>query len=126
MQRSDLLHRQLTFAAKHVMDTLARSENRLEFPRCKPPLFDRKLLYSRDSRFVLAGIANRMDPAYLSEANCGEIRLIYRLTRTSAPEIGENAASPRLPMTLNVVLRARGEPQVDRDGKPITCAGIAQ
>src|SRR5205814_9559387 len=62
-------------------------------------LFDRKLLYSRDSRFVLAGIANRMDPAYLSEANCGEIRLIYRLTRTSAPEKGENAPSPRLPMT---------------------------
>ena len=29
-------------------------------------------------------------------------------------------------MTLNVVLRARGEPRVDRDGKPITCAGIAQ
>src|SRR6185369_10723120 len=29
-------------------------------------------------------------------------------------------------MTLNVVLRAKGEPQVDRDGKPITCAGIAQ
>jgi len=35
-----------------------------------------------DSRFVLAGIVNRMDRAYLAEANCGEIRLIYRLTRT--------------------------------------------
>ena len=59
-------------------------------------LFDRKLLYSRDSRFVLAGIVNRMDRAYLSEASCGEIRLIYRLTRTGAPETGENATSPRL------------------------------
>ena len=48
-------------------------------------LFDRALLYSPDTRFVLAGIVNRMDRAYLSEANCGEIRLIYRLTRTDAP-----------------------------------------
>ena len=48
-------------------------------------LFDRTLLYSPDSRFVLAGIVNRMDRAYLTEANCGEIRLIYRLTRTDGP-----------------------------------------
>ena len=47
-------------------------------------LFDRAWLYSPDTRFVLAGIVNRMDRAYLSEANCGEIRLIYRLTRTDA------------------------------------------
>ena len=72
-------------------------------------LFDRALLYSADTRFVLAGIVNRMDRAYLSEGNCGEIRLIYRLTRISAAEIGENAVSPRLPMTLNVVLKAKGD-----------------
>ncbi len=89
-------------------------------------LFDRKLLYSRDSRFVLAGIVNRMDRAYLSEANCGEIRLIYRLTRTSAPETGENAASPRLPMTLNVVLKARADNAIDGSGVKITCAEIAR
>src|SRR5713101_4168522 len=89
-------------------------------------LFDRKLLYSRDSRFVLAGIVNRMDRAYLSEANCGEIRLIYRLTRTSAPETGENAASPRLPMTLNVVLKARTDNAIDGSGVKITCAEIAR
>jgi hypothetical protein len=29
-------------------------------------------------------------------------------------------------MTLNVVLRAKGAPAVDRDGKPITCAAIAE
>ena len=45
-------------------------------------LFDRALLYSRQSRFVLAGIVNRMDRAYVSPDSCGEIRLIYRLTRT--------------------------------------------
>ena len=88
-------------------------------------LFDRALLYSRDSRFALAGIVNRMDRAYLSEANCGEIRLIYRLTRTSAPETGDAAASPRLPMTLNVVLRAKGD-NATGSGMAITCAEIAR
>ena len=48
-------------------------------------LFDRALLYSCDTRFVLAGIVNRMDRAFVSPANCGEIRLIYRLTRIAGP-----------------------------------------
>ena len=87
-------------------------------------LFDRAQLTASDTRFVLAGIVNRMDRAFVDPATCGEIRLIYRLVRTGVSASGE--ASPRLPMTLNVVLRARGEPRVDRDGKPITCAGIAQ
>jgi hypothetical protein len=84
-------------------------------------LFDRTLLYSPGSRFVLAGIINRMDRAYLAEANCGEIRLIYRLMRTDGPATGDAATSPRLPMTLNVVLKAKG----DREGAAITCAEIA-
>ena len=46
-------------------------------------LFDRALLYSGQSRFVLAGIVNRMDRAYVAPDSCGEIRLIYRLTRTT-------------------------------------------
>jgi hypothetical protein len=89
-------------------------------------LFDRTPLYSDGTRFVLAGILNRMDRAYLSEANCGEIRLIYRLARTSAPAIGENAVSQRLPMTLNVVLKAKGDHARDGDGAAISCAGIAR
>ncbi len=89
-------------------------------------LFDRALLYSNDTRFVLAGIVNRMDRSYLSEANCGEIRLIYRLARMGAPEIGENAVSPRLPMTLNVVLKAKGDHEIDSNGAAITCAAIAR
>src|SRR5262245_20099468 len=44
-------------------------------------LFDRALLASADTRFVLAGIVNRMDRAYVAESACGEIRLIYRLNR---------------------------------------------
>jgi hypothetical protein len=89
-------------------------------------LFDRAQLYSRESRFVLAGIVNRMDRAYLSETNCGEIRLIYRLTRTDVPEAGDGAAAPRLPMTLNVVLRAKGDHAVYVSGGEITCAEIAR
>jgi hypothetical protein len=87
-------------------------------------LFDRAQLVSGDTRFVLAGIVNRMDRAYVAPGNCGEIRLIYRLTRTAGSAGSESPA--RLPMTLNVILRAKGEPAVDRDGRSITCAAIAQ
>jgi hypothetical protein len=89
-------------------------------------LFDRTQLYSRDSRFVLAGIVNRMDRAYVSAANCGEIRLIYRLVRTDATTIGENEVSPRLPMTLNIVLKAKGDNPIDAGGAAITCSEIAR
>jgi len=84
-------------------------------------LFDRAGLTSPDTRFVLSGIVNRMDRGYVPGFDCGEIRLIYRLTPTnvSAP-IGENSVSPRLPMTLNVVLKAKGE------GAAISCADIAR
>jgi hypothetical protein len=91
-------------------------------------LFDRALLYSPDSRFVLAGIVNRMDRAYVTETHCGEIRLIYRLTRTvaaAAPE-GEGVVSPRLPMTLNVVLNAKADQASGNSGAAVTCAEIAR
>src|SRR4029077_5777554 len=83
-------------------------------------LFDRAFLYSPDTRFVLSGIVNRMDRAYLDEGHCGEIRLLYRLTRTAGPDRAE-AASPRLPMTLNVVLKAKADRAVDASGATITC-----
>ena len=75
---------------------------------------------------MLAGIINRMDRAYLSEADCGEIRLIYRLTRTDVLAVGDRAASPRLPMTLNLVLKARNEKATDDRGAATTCARIAR
>jgi hypothetical protein len=81
-------------------------------------LFDRTLLYSAETRFVLAGIVNRMDRTYAAEASCGEIRLIYRLTRVNKAA-GDNASPPRLPMTLNLVLKAKAE------GSTITCSEIA-
>jgi hypothetical protein len=98
-------------------------------------LFDRALLYSGQSRFVLAGIVNRMDRAYVAPENCGEIRLIYRLVRivetalpspsppagqAPQPQRGGESFSPRLPMTLNIVLKAKG------NAAAISCAEIAR
>ncbi|MDD1535991.1 MULTISPECIES: hypothetical protein [unclassified Bradyrhizobium] len=84
-------------------------------------LFDRANLTSPDTRFVLAGIVNRMDRAYVAEESCGEIRLIYRLARFDA---GKPAT--RLPMTFNLVLKARDARRMERNGKPISCAEIAR
>jgi hypothetical protein len=89
-------------------------------------LFDRARLYAGDSRFVLAGIVNRMDRAHISPESCGEVRLIYRLTRRPAEPAGEGANSPRLPMTLNIVLKARGGVTADGSAAAIACAEIAR
>ena len=84
-------------------------------------LFDRALLDSTDARFVLSGIVNRMDRAYVLDQSCGEIRLIYRMTRVAAPAVGELDASPRLPMTLNVVMKAKSPSEAG-----ISCAELAR
>ena len=88
-------------------------------------LFDRANLKSADTRFVLAGIVNRMDRAYVSEESCGEIRLIYRLARFETGPDGSKTAT-RLPMTFNLVMKARAPGQTDGNGKPVTCAEIAR
>ncbi|MGZ5870713.1 MAG: hypothetical protein ACXWKP_01230 [Bradyrhizobium sp.] len=89
-------------------------------------MFDRAQFYSPATRFVLAGIVNRMDRAYVSKVNCGEIRLIYRLTQTDAPAVGDHAASPRLPMTLNLVLKAKDDNTTGGKSAALTCAEIAR
>lgn len=87
-------------------------------------LFDREALYSERTRFVLSGIVNRMDRAYVAPDICGEIRVIYRLTRVATGAGGGEAAlSPRLPMTLNIVLKARNE---KADATSPSCAEIAR
>jgi hypothetical protein len=85
-------------------------------------LFDRDQLYSKASRFVLSGVVNRMDRAYVAPGSCGEIRLIYRLAQSDAPPVGDHGASARLPMTLNLVLKARA----DGSAASLTCAAIAR
>jgi hypothetical protein len=89
-------------------------------------LFDRAQLYSNDSRFVLAGIVNRMDRAYVSPDTCGEIRLIYRLIPTNVAQAADSLASPRLPMTLIVVLNAKSDHATGPGGASIACAEIAR
>jgi hypothetical protein len=89
-------------------------------------LFDLAQLYSDDSRFVLSGIVNRMDRGYVAPDSCGEIRLIYRLTPTNVPQASDSLASPRLPKTLNVVLKARGDHAIGSGGVTITCAEVAR
>ena len=88
-------------------------------------LFDRVSLKSANTRFVLAGIVNRMDRAYVSEESCGEVRLIYRLARFETRPDGGSTAT-RLPMTFNLVMKARDARQTDADGKPVTCADVAR
>jgi mono/diheme cytochrome c family protein len=88
-------------------------------------LFDRANLKSHDTRFVLAGIVNRMDRAYVSEESCGEIRLIYRLARFETRPDGSKSAT-RLPMTFNLVMKARDARQTDANGKPVSCAEVAR
>jgi hypothetical protein len=78
-------------------------------------LFDRDRLWSGAARFVLTGIVNRIDRGFVDPESCGEIRLIYRLTDQAAG----NATPQRLPMTLNLVLKGRGDDS-------ITCAEIAR
>lgn len=84
-------------------------------------LFDRDQLYSARTRFVLAGIVNRMDRAFVSPETCGEIRLIYRLVRTE-PRVDE---SVRLPMTLNLVLAATN-PADAVTSRDAACAEVAR
>ncbi|CAN5184399.1 hypothetical protein BH11PSE4_BH11PSE4_38560 [soil metagenome] len=81
-------------------------------------LFDRALLTSGATRFVLAGIVDRMDRAYVAPATCGEVRLIYRLTRIAGVAPGAQA---RLPMTLNLVLHAKRA-----DDAATSCADLAR
>ena len=88
-------------------------------------MFDRAMLYSKESRFVLAGIVNRMDRAYVARDSCGEVRLIYRLTRIKPMEAGDST-SPRLPMTLNIVLKARGDHAVGGGGAALGCSDLAR
>ena len=87
-------------------------------------LFDRSVLESQDARFVLSGVVNRMDRAYADPRHCGEVRLIYRLARTALPEAGDEAVSVRLPMTLNLVLKARSDAEA-ASNMP-SCAEIAR
>ncbi len=59
--------------------------------------FRRYWLASKDTRFVLVGIANRLDRRDVAPGTCGETRFIYRLA------IERDGALRRLPLTYNVI-----------------------
>ena len=90
-------------------------------------VFDKRFLTTFYARFQLVGIVNRMDRAFKTPGTCGEVRLLYRLNYSvpKRPARGgqpkRDAVSSRLPMTINVVLKARE----DGDAS-VTCKDIAQ
>lgn len=82
-------------------------------------LFDRDALNAPETRFDLVGIVNRMDRAYVSPAECGEIRLIYRPIANNG-STSKDAPASRLPMTLNLVMKAK-----PANASDVTCAALA-
>ncbi len=108
-------------------------------------MFERNWLGSSAARFDLVGIVNRMDRAYHKPETCGEIRFIYRLAykvmaydvepymtvvdgrqvesvRRTSTKI---ATESRLPMTINLVLRARNAPAAGV-APAVTCQELAK
>src|SRR5258707_12990918 len=67
-----------------------------------------------------------MDRAYVSPETCGEVRLIYRLTRMGESRAGDDANSSRLPLSLNVVLRAKGDKSLAPGATDISWKDLAQ
>lgn len=82
-------------------------------------VFDLTYLQSSRARFVLVGIVNRMDRAYVTPETCGEVRFIYRLSY-NVDDQGETVAS-RLPMTINIVANSKNSNEAN-----ISCAELAQ
>jgi hypothetical protein len=70
-------------------------------------LFDLGWLTSKDARFELVGIAQRLDRHPFNREACGEIRFVHRLAYRTVRNGVE--ITSRLPMTLNVVHFATGE-----------------
>ena len=83
-------------------------------------LFDRDALNAPGTRFDLTGIINRMDRAFVSPAECGEIRLIYRPI-ANHDSTNKDAPPARLPMTLNLVMKAK-----PASASNATCAELAR
>lgn len=98
---------------RHVRKTKVDGEEKPSRLAFNPGFFDHPR-----SRFVLTGVINRMDRAYVKPRSCGEIRFLYRFIYDVTS--GEADVASRLPLTLNLVMNAK------RDGQAVTCAEIAQ
>lgn len=76
--------------------------------------FDPRWLRSPDARFQLVGVVNRLDMQFSTPKECGQLRLIYRLSLQP-----KDRPAVRLPMTINVI---RPLPM----GPGASCRAIAQ
>jgi len=85
---------------------------------CLKRMFDQRYLYANFARFELVGVINRMDRAWVKSLPCGEVRLLYRLAY--ATTTSEGPTKSRLPMSLNLVLKALP------DNSILTCRQIAR
>ncbi|MGQ0673573.1 MAG: hypothetical protein ACT4N2_11960 [Hyphomicrobium sp.] len=90
-------------------------------------VFDKRFLTTFYARFQLVGIVNRMDRAFITPGTCGEVRLLYRLNYSvpkrpaSGSQPKREAVSSRLPMTINLVLKAKAEGDA-----AVSCKEIAE
>jgi hypothetical protein len=78
-------------------DGVARSQFPLDLERLNYA-FDPKWLRSPDARFQLVGVVNRLDMRFSTPRECGQFRLIYRLSLQP-----KGRPVVRLPMTINVI-----------------------
>lgn len=69
-------------------------------------LFDVEWLQSKEMRFKLVGVFNRLDRRPFYEASCGEVRFVYRLAYETVH--GGEPMAGKLPLTLNVVFLVPG------------------
>lgn len=106
-----------------VRDATDRDFNRYVIDHKDAPdrlkLFDRDALNAPRTWFDLVGVVNRMDRAYVSPDDCGEIRLIYRPI-ANHDSTSKDDPPLRLPMTFNLVMKAKPA------GAGLTCAEIAK
>lgn len=90
-----IIERDLTELSRR--DGVARIQFPLDLGRMNY-VFDPKWLHSPDARFQLVGVVNRLDMQFLTPKECGQLRLIYRLSLQP-----KGRPVVRLPMTINVI-----------------------
>jgi hypothetical protein len=78
-------------------DGIARSQFPIDLERLNY-VFDPKWLRSPDARFQLAGVVHRLDMQFSTPRECGQLRMIYRLSLQP-----KGRPVVRLPMTISVI-----------------------
>ena len=69
-------------------------------------IFDVEWFRSKEMRFKLIGVFNRLDRRPFYEGSCGEVRFVYRLSYETVH--GGEPMAGKLPLTLNVVFLVPG------------------